>query len=185
MAINLIFNLFILSQAGSHYDTLMNEYKGYINTWDAIYQLDTDEIDSTAGLYEEIKSNLIDTGYFTPKEMIDLIGQVCNESLHYRRGYIELMKRIIEEHQCTDIYNISFLSQYDDIKINTSEYAIMNDNENELLYHLKNEKLNLTEILEKCCLRGAVNCFKLLQKEFDIKITKECLDASFLSLIHI
>ncbi|EAY18987.1 hypothetical protein TVAG_246650 [Trichomonas vaginalis G3] len=110
--------------------------------------------------------------------MIDMIGKICKKSLHYRHGYIELMKRIIEGYQCTDIFNISFLSQYDDIKINTPEYAIMNDNEDELLYHLKSKRLDLTKILEKCCLRGAVNCFKLLQKEFHVKITKKCLDAS-------
>ncbi|EAX90108.1 hypothetical protein TVAG_256130 [Trichomonas vaginalis G3] len=169
-----------LSQATEHYKTLKNKYKGYIDTWDSIYKLDTDEIDSTTGLYQEIKNNLIDTGYFTPKEMIRLIGDICKQSLHYRHGYIELMKRISEGYQCSDIYNISFLSQYDDIKINTPEYAIMNDNEDELLYHLKSKRLNLTEILEKCCLRGAVNCFKLLQKEFDVEITKACLDASFI-----
>ena len=162
MLLIIFFQLMKLSQATKHYITLMNKYKGFIDTWDAIYKLDTEEIDSTTVLYEEIKNNLIDTGYFTAKEMIDMIGKICNESLHYRRGYIELMKRIIEGYQCTDIYNISFLSQYDDIKINTPEYAIMNDNEDELLYHLKSKRLDLTKILEKCCLRGAVNCFKLL-----------------------
>ena len=164
-----------MSQAIRSSKTLLNEYKGYI---DAIYKLDSDEINSTAGLYQEIKNNLIDTGYFTAKEMIELIGNACNEGFHYRHGYIELMKRILEEYFADNI-NISLFSKYDDIKINTPEYAIMNDNEEELLYHLKSKRFDLTKILEKCCLRGAINCFKLIRKEFNVKITKKCLDASF------
>ncbi|EAX96248.1 hypothetical protein TVAG_205340 [Trichomonas vaginalis G3] len=164
-----------MSQAIRASETLLKEYKGYIDTWDAIYKLDTDEINSTAGLYEDIKNNLIDTGYFTAKEMIELIARACNEGLHYRHGYIELMKKISEGY-FVDNMNIS---QYNDIKINTPEYAIINDNEEELLYHLTRKRFSHAKILEKCCLRGAINCFMLMRQEFNVKITKECLDASF------
>ncbi|EAX88586.1 hypothetical protein TVAG_265260 [Trichomonas vaginalis G3] len=132
-----------MSQAIRASETLLNEYKGYIDSMDAIYKLNSDEINSTAGLYQEIKNNLIDTGYFTAKEMIELIGNACNEGFHYRHGYIELMKRILEEYFADNI-DISFFSQYDDVKINSPEYAIMNDNEEELLDHLKSKSFYLT-----------------------------------------
>ena len=142
------FYLFILSQAGSHYDTLMNEYKGYINTWDAIYQLDTDEIDSTAGLYEEIKNNLIDTGYFTANETIFILYAVCKTSFHYPHGYLELINRINEEYHCIDDDFISFITETLEVKINTPKNAILYDNKDELLYHLKRETRDLSKLLK-------------------------------------
>ena len=30
-------------------------------------------------------------------------------------------------------------------------------------------------------MRGAINCFKLLREQFDVEITKECLDNAFRS----
>ncbi|EAY21100.1 hypothetical protein TVAG_282700 [Trichomonas vaginalis G3] len=157
----------------------MNEYKGYIDTWDAIYKLDTNEIDSTAGLYEEIKNNLIDTGYYTAIEMIYMLTVIGQTSFHYPHAYLELINRIYEEYHIVEDYLIPVMTKKLEIKINTPEYAILYDNADKLLYHLKSGKLDLSELLEKCCLRGAINCFKLLRKEFDVEISKGCLDYSF------
>ncbi|EAY10299.1 hypothetical protein TVAG_491560 [Trichomonas vaginalis G3] len=41
---------------------------------------------------------------------------------------------------------------------------------------LKSESFDLNELLANCCLNRAVNCFELLRTEFNVEITKKCLD---------
>ncbi|EAY23190.1 hypothetical protein TVAG_184960 [Trichomonas vaginalis G3] len=167
------------NQAYKHYEILMDKYKGYIETVDAIYRLDSDKINSTAELYKEIKDNLIDAGYFTAQKMMDTLNSIGQDRLRYRHAYVELMNRIYQEYHCDINPDNLTLSNYDTSITNTYLDAILKDDEESLSEFLKHESLNLSDLLKTCCFHGAFNCFNLLRTEFKVEITKECLDASF------
>ncbi|EAY12698.1 hypothetical protein TVAG_117200 [Trichomonas vaginalis G3] len=152
----------------------------YIKTWDEIYTIDSEEESSINILFSEIEDNLINTGYFTAQQLIKKIKEVSETRLRYRHAYIAIMEKLAAEYHCENCLNISFLSKYDNIIKNTYKEAILNDDDNALSQFLKSEKLNLIELLENCCLNGAENCFKLLRKNFKVKITKKCLKDSFI-----
>ncbi|EAX95481.1 hypothetical protein TVAG_222770 [Trichomonas vaginalis G3] len=159
-----------------HYETLNNKYQRYINTWDEIYRINSDQKSLTNGLFNDIKVNLIDTGYFTAQEIIGKIKVVSETRLCYRHAYIEIMKKLSEEYHCENSLNISFLSEYDNVIKNTYKEAILNDDEEALRQFLKSEKIDLSELLESCCLNGARFCFELLRTGYNVRITKKCLD---------
>ncbi|EAX88799.1 hypothetical protein TVAG_436260 [Trichomonas vaginalis G3] len=156
----------------------MNKYKEYIDTWNLIYNLNSDEINSTTGLYNEIKDNLIDAGYFTPQEMIHSMRKVGLHRLKYRHAYLELMKRIYEEYHCDNDFDIRSLSEAD--TANPINEILLNDDQKKLYNFLRLGNHNLNEILQFCCEQGAVNCFWALINTNKVQITKECLDSSFL-----
>lgn len=180
MLILFIIQLVEVNKALKHYTSLMNKYKKYIDTWDSIYKIDSDEINSTAELYKEIKDNLIDPGYFTPQDMIRWIEPVGMIRLKYRHSYLEIMKRLYDEYHCNEAYDIIHLTKVD-IDITKSLIdLIIKDDEKMLADVMKQKNLNLNEMLMNCCKHASVKCFRLLIDEFKAKITKECLDAAFL-----
>ena len=126
----------------------------------------------------KIKDYLIETGYFTPQEMIHSIRNVGLQRLKYRHAYLEVMKAINREYHCDNDFDIRSLSESD--AANTIHEIILNDDQKKLYNFLNLGNHNLSEILQFCCEQGAVNCFWALIDSYKVPITKECLDASFL-----
>ena len=106
--------------------------------------------------------------------MTSMIIMNCFTKLHYRQGYIDLLEKIYKEYNFSDGIDKSFFEF-----IPPDEEIIMNDDVEGLLNYMNNGTYDLTTLLEKCCLRGAINCFKLLKDDFNVEITKKCLDNSF------
>ncbi|EAY23182.1 ankyrin repeat protein, putative [Trichomonas vaginalis G3] len=89
------------------------------------------------------------------------------------------MKKLGEEYHCdSDIY-IRELSDFDIQLKNSVAQIIINDDEKELLNMMKQPNADRNRALRNCILFGAVNCFKLLRTQFQVQITKECLDDAF------
>lgn len=72
LAIQMDFKESILddSPGFEHYSKLITKYHEYIETWDEIYKIHSNKNSIVYGILDDIKFNLIDTGYFTPQEMI-------------------------------------------------------------------------------------------------------------------
>ncbi|EAY13222.1 hypothetical protein TVAG_097920 [Trichomonas vaginalis G3] len=170
-----------VNQASIHYEKLMEEYKEYIKTFDSIYKIDSDEINSTIGLYKKIKDNLIDSGYITPQRIIDILSLLGMNRLRYRHAYLELIKRLFEEYPCETTYETLLLFSTDRNLADTHYLAIINDAVEALLESMNRGSHDLQHLLYRCCADGAINCFKLLITNFDVNITKDCLDISFFS----
>ncbi|EAY07289.1 hypothetical protein TVAG_223520 [Trichomonas vaginalis G3] len=179
MIVALILQRTIRIKEYSFHKKLENDYQDYIHTWDEIYQINSDSNISIAKLFKEIKTNLIDTGYFTPQEMIKKINKASESRLRYRHAYIKIMNKLAKEYHCENMLKISSLSEYDNLIKNTYQEAILNDDEKSLLEFMKRERLDPSELLANCSLNGAENCFKLLRTKFNARVTKNCVANAF------
>ncbi|EAY22941.1 ankyrin repeat protein, putative [Trichomonas vaginalis G3] len=183
------------------YNELMELYKDYCNTIDEIYKLSTCNEEEINKIYNDIKSKLIQTGLLSPDEVLQAVLYASYYNNRYNKSYLSICKKIYDEN--TEYINIyenvlekitlrcSLMDVYEE---NTIYRAIMYDDLISLIKFTelegfdKDQKLKSrlfepepVSLLELCCYYGAVNCFKLLRTKFNLKITEECLDFSFLS----
>ncbi|EAY01035.1 hypothetical protein TVAG_295690 [Trichomonas vaginalis G3] len=188
------------------YDELMNKFKNYIDSFNTLYQLKTENEEEIKKIYKNIKTNLIDSNIFSSKEIITVISRIHKYNRRYIKSYFKLAELIHEEYHPKDIESVSSIfhdSYLEDISIDIHgeiaiSKAIINDDIISFIMHTESENFdaNMTllqspltrnetfsygiSLLELCCFHGAVKCFKLLRTKFQLEITQNCLKYSFL-----
>ncbi|EAY07138.1 hypothetical protein TVAG_343020 [Trichomonas vaginalis G3] len=211
-----------MSEQDTHpneFNELRSKYKYYIDTFNTLYQLKTENIEELYSIYKMIKTELIDSKKYPPQRMIKNILDIIPYNNRYITSYLILAEFITDDYQVTEDSKISIedgILTYKEYSIDL-DYAndfekieskdLIFDTENAIypaiMYNDKESFICLTEmvgfdqkqkltsnlypdfcssfsLLELCCYYGAVDCFKFLRTKFNSKITKTCLQYSFL-----
>ncbi|EAY22028.1 ankyrin repeat protein, putative [Trichomonas vaginalis G3] len=81
------------------YDELMELNKGYINTFNALYNLKTFEENEIDKIYQDIKLNLIETKILFPDQILEAIGVASKFNNKYLKSYWAIFKKLFEEYR--------------------------------------------------------------------------------------
>ncbi|EAY23421.1 hypothetical protein TVAG_070850 [Trichomonas vaginalis G3] len=179
------------------YEELMSMFKKADEVICSLYTLKTSKEEDLDKLYQSIKTELIETKYFTFKDVATCLVDNFNHRCHFLLSYFYIFKKFYEEYQPkldNEKLNISDFLEFKDnqyfIKENIlnlytqkSIYnAIINDNKLEFIPYTEAEgfdpnqrlgdnfpikKCKWFSILEFCCNCGAVDCFKILISKFN------------------
>ena len=90
----------------NYYDGLFPKYKDYIDTFNALYQLKSNDENEINKIYQMIKTNLIDTSLFTPSKIIYKISMIIQFNNCFLQSYWKIIKRIYDEFHPNQIDNI-------------------------------------------------------------------------------
>ncbi|EAY15092.1 ankyrin repeat protein, putative [Trichomonas vaginalis G3] len=83
------------------YNVLRSNYKSYIDSYNALYQLKTDKEEDLRSIYNMIKTELIDSKKQLPENVIQDILDLIPYNNRYSNSYLVLVKLISEDYQVT------------------------------------------------------------------------------------
>ncbi|EAY05440.1 hypothetical protein TVAG_197410 [Trichomonas vaginalis G3] len=127
------------------YQVLFSLYNDYDNTFNELYRLNTFNEGEIEKVYKDIKTQLIETNYFSPSDIIKIISSISIYNNRYIKSYWILFKKIYEKYHPKRIKNISPLFDYFVYK----EYGIIFDETNKIAckeYEIKNYSLEVHEL---------------------------------------
>ena len=81
----------------NHYQKLMEMNKGYIDAFDALYKLNTNEEDQLNKIFEKIKINLIESKICTPSYICKKIITASMLNIRYYSSYMSILKNVCNE----------------------------------------------------------------------------------------
>ncbi|EAY14646.1 hypothetical protein TVAG_460630 [Trichomonas vaginalis G3] len=117
------------------FDELRNEYKYYIDSYNALYQLKTDKEEELNSIYKMIKTELIDSKKHSPQDIINDILNIIPYKNRYAKSYLSLAKRIFDDYHVTEVRCVDSLPGflfYKEYGINLRAYGyIYEDDEPE------------------------------------------------------
>ncbi|EAY00149.1 hypothetical protein TVAG_330780 [Trichomonas vaginalis G3] len=100
------------------YSELRSIYKYYIDSFDALYQLKTENEEDLNKIYKILKTELIDSKKYLPKNLIEDILVLISYNNRYTMSYLKLVKKISDEYHVTevngfrDVFNYIFYKEY-------------------------------------------------------------------------
>ncbi|EAY18127.1 hypothetical protein TVAG_306490 [Trichomonas vaginalis G3] len=101
---------FLMSDQDIHpnkFSEFRSKYKYYIDSYNALYQLKTENEEDLNSIYKMIKTELIDSKKHLPQNIIKDILEIIYYNNRYTKSYLELAKHIIDDYNVTEIKNIS------------------------------------------------------------------------------
>ncbi|EAY21474.1 ankyrin repeat protein, putative [Trichomonas vaginalis G3] len=107
------------------YSELRNIYKYYIDSFNALYQLKTENEEELNKIYKTIKTELIDSKKYLPTYVIKCILKIIPYNNRYTKSYFSLVKLIVDEYHVEEVKqtpNISILLFYKEYGIKLSKY---------------------------------------------------------------
>ncbi|EAY04784.1 ankyrin repeat protein, putative [Trichomonas vaginalis G3] len=170
------------------YSELRGIYKSYIDTCNALYQLKTENEEELNSIYKMIKTELIDSKKYHPRNIIYDILKLIEYNNRYKKSYLYLCKLISDDFNIKFIWNLNVSIHEND----TIYRAIMENDKERFIaltegysYPLLRSSLYPYNsigysLLELCCYHGAVDCFKFLRTKYKSEIYNRCLELSFL-----
>ena len=96
----------------SKYSELRSNYKYYIDTYNALYQLRTEKEEELNTIYKMIKTELIDSNKYPPQNMIQTILNLVPYNNHYAKSYLFLAKLLSDEYHVKEVSNVTEVSQF-------------------------------------------------------------------------
>ncbi|EAY12721.1 hypothetical protein TVAG_117430 [Trichomonas vaginalis G3] len=94
------------------YSELRSIYKHYIDSYIALYQLKTEKEEEIKDIYQQIKTELIDSKTYPPKKIIKDILCIVPYNNRYTKSYLFLVKHISDDYHVTDIRNVEHISNF-------------------------------------------------------------------------
>ncbi|EAY01531.1 hypothetical protein TVAG_217690 [Trichomonas vaginalis G3] len=94
------------------YSKLRSIYKYYIDSYDALYQLQTEKEEELNSIYKMIKTNLIDSKKRLPQILIKDILDIIPYNNRYTKSYLYLAKLISDDYQIKEIHNVNLVSNF-------------------------------------------------------------------------
>ncbi|EAY22298.1 hypothetical protein TVAG_377770 [Trichomonas vaginalis G3] len=119
------------------FSELRSIYKYYIDSYNALYQLKTENEEDLNSIYKLIKTELIDSNKHPPQIIIRDILNIIPYNNRYTKSYLSLAKHISDDYHVTDVRKVEPVSNF----LFYKEYGIKLDKSNDF------EKIN-TENLE-------------------------------------
>ncbi|EAY01633.1 hypothetical protein TVAG_292660 [Trichomonas vaginalis G3] len=108
----------------SKYRELRSTYKYHIDTFIALYQLKTRNDEDLNSIYKMIKTELIESKRFLPKNVIGNVLDIITYNNRETKSYLKLAKFISDDYHVTRVPNIADVSKY----LFYKEYGIQLDN---------------------------------------------------------
>ncbi|EAY22962.1 hypothetical protein TVAG_077090 [Trichomonas vaginalis G3] len=94
------------------YSELRSIYGYYIDSYNALYQLKTDNEEELNKIYKMIKANLIDSKKFHPKNIMEDILGIIQFNNRYTKSYLSLAKLIYDEYHVEGVINIYYVPDF-------------------------------------------------------------------------
>ncbi|EAX89945.1 hypothetical protein TVAG_455910 [Trichomonas vaginalis G3] len=107
----------------NRYIELRSIYKNYIDLYNALYQLKTENEGELNSIYKMIKTELIDSKKFLPQDIINNIFNIIPYNNRYTNSYFSLAKLISDEYRVKEVKEVPNLLYYYEhgIKLDKSE----------------------------------------------------------------
>ncbi|EAX83908.1 hypothetical protein TVAG_080550 [Trichomonas vaginalis G3] len=96
----------------SKYIELRSTYKNYIDSYNALYQLKTENEGELNSIYKMIKSELIDSKKYLPQNIIIEILYIIPFNNRYTKSYLSLAKLVSDEYHVKEVKYVSYLSNF-------------------------------------------------------------------------
>ncbi|EAY21478.1 hypothetical protein TVAG_199170 [Trichomonas vaginalis G3] len=107
------------------YSELRSIYQYYIDSFNALYQLKTENEEELNKIYKTIKTELIESKKYPPVYAIKDILKIIPYNNRYTKSYISLAKLFVDEYHVEEVKqtpNISILLFYKEYGIKLSKY---------------------------------------------------------------
>ena len=92
------------------FSELRNIYKYYIDSYNALYQLKTENEEELNSIYKMIKTELIDSNKSLPVKIIKDILFIIPYNNRYTKSYTKLSKNIFDDYNVSEVKNINSIS---------------------------------------------------------------------------
>ncbi|EAX93638.1 hypothetical protein TVAG_003270 [Trichomonas vaginalis G3] len=96
----------------SKYSELRSIYKYHIDSYIALYRLKTENKEDLNSIYKMIKTELIDSKKYPPKNIIRDILKIIPYKNGYTKSYLYLAKLISNEYHVKEVNNVEFISNF-------------------------------------------------------------------------
>ncbi|EAY02506.1 hypothetical protein TVAG_020590 [Trichomonas vaginalis G3] len=106
------------------YLKLRDQYKYYIDSYNALYQLKTENEEDLNKIYKMIRTELIDSKKFIPQNIIKDILNIIPYKNRYTKSYLYLAKLIYDDYHVKEVINVNTISKF----LFYKEYGIRLDN---------------------------------------------------------
>ena len=94
------------------FSELRDIYKYHIDAYITLYQLKTEKEEDLNSIYKMIKTELIDSKEYLPKNIIRDILNIIRYNNRYTKSYLFLAKLISDEYHLKEIKNIPTISNF-------------------------------------------------------------------------
>ncbi|EAX97289.1 hypothetical protein TVAG_123390 [Trichomonas vaginalis G3] len=94
------------------FSELRSIYKYYIDSYNALYQLKTENEEDLNSIYKLIKTELIDSQKYPPTKIIIDILCIIPYNNRYTKSYLSLAKHISDDYHVTDVRNAGPMSDF-------------------------------------------------------------------------
>ena len=94
------------------YIDLTSFYKYYIDLFNALYQLKTENEEELNSIYNKLKTEMIDSKKHHPQNILEDILNIIPFNIRYKKSYLTLAKLISDDYHITEANNIPFTSNY-------------------------------------------------------------------------
>ncbi|EAX99713.1 ankyrin repeat protein, putative [Trichomonas vaginalis G3] len=94
------------------YIELRSNYKNYIDSYNALYQLKAQNEEEIKEIYEMIKRELIDSNKHIPQNIINDILSIIPYNNRYTKSYLKLIKLISDDYYGKDVKSIPLTSSF-------------------------------------------------------------------------
>ncbi|EAY11504.1 hypothetical protein TVAG_248710 [Trichomonas vaginalis G3] len=94
------------------YSELRSIYKYYIDPYNALYQLKTENDEELNSIYKMIKTELIDLKKYLPQNIIIEILYIIQYNNRYTKSYLTLAKLISDEYHIKEISGMKIISNF-------------------------------------------------------------------------
>ncbi|EAY21413.1 hypothetical protein TVAG_198520 [Trichomonas vaginalis G3] len=94
------------------YNELRSNYKYYIDSYNALYQLKTENEEDLNLIYKIIKTELIDSKkYLSTNAIMDILNIIPYNN-HYTKSYLSLIKLISDDYHVKEVSNAKLISNF-------------------------------------------------------------------------
>ena len=94
------------------YSELRSIYKYYIDSYNTLYQLKTENEEELNSIYKMIKTELIDSKSCLPNIIIQEILNIIPYNNRYSKSYLSLAKRIFDDYHVKEVNNVTNISRF-------------------------------------------------------------------------
>ncbi|EAY21237.1 hypothetical protein TVAG_166120 [Trichomonas vaginalis G3] len=94
------------------YNELRSKYKYHIDSYNTLYQLNTEDDEGLSTIYKIIQTNLIDSMKYHPENIIKDILDIIPYNNCYEMSYLKLAKLITDEYQVKEVKNLPDISNH-------------------------------------------------------------------------
>ncbi|EAY22865.1 hypothetical protein TVAG_076120 [Trichomonas vaginalis G3] len=96
----------------NEYNKLRSTYKYYIDIFNALYRLRNEKEEELNSIYKIIKTELIDSNKYPPKDIVKDILNLIPYNNRYTKSYLYLAKLISDEYQVKEVNRVLLISNF-------------------------------------------------------------------------